>query len=302
MLPFWLNFDPAASGIALVDERAAVRALHGRPRRCSTGSSPGCSRPPSPPACWPRAGRVRDARVGRRRGRSSPARCWPRPTWPASPCSRPCSRVALGAALSPRAGRPRALPLAAGERRPGLRDRARARLRARRVRRQRPVPHEHGLQARLPGVAAAGARRRLRAAVGGRAPAAAGVAGVGGGRGRAAAARPRLPLRRHLRAQGRLRALAVARRARVAAADRARRSAPRSTGCAPTRPATRSCSRRWGRTTRPSATPGSRRSAAARPCSAGPGHELQWDHDAGQPRGGRPHALHDRRPRRRRAS
>ena len=77
-------------------------------------------------------------------------------------------------------------------------------VRARRVRRQRPVPHEHGLQARLPGVAAAGDRRRVRAAVGGRMAAAPGVAGVGDGHGGAPAARRRVPVRRHLRAQGRL--------------------------------------------------------------------------------------------------
>ena len=168
------------------------------------------------------------------------------------------------------AGRPGALPVAAGERRPGVRDRARAGLRARRVRRQRPVPHEHRLQARLPGVAAAGARRRLRAAVGGRAPAAARVAGVGGAprpccccsassTPTPAPTRARAASRAHRRSTG------------SSGCARPRRATrPRSTGCARTRPATRSCSRRWGTTTRPSATAASRPSPAARPCSAGP--------------------------------
>ena len=67
----------------------------------------------------------------------------------------------------------------------------------------------------------------------------------------------------------------------VAARRRARATRRRSTGCAPTRPAAPSCSRRWGRTTPPSATPGSRPSAAAPTVLGWAGHELQWDHEPG---------------------
>ena len=222
VLPFWLNFDPAASGIALVEERAPFGALHGRPRpavRHLRGLLVAVF------AARVLAARRPAAHAGLGRGRPDLRRL-------AAGRRRPRGRRrARGAARRghrrralAHARRPRALPVAARERRPRLRDRARAGLRARRVRRQRPVPHEHRLQARLPRLAAAGAGRRVRAAVGGRAPAAARMAGVGGRRGGAAAARARLPLRGDVRAQGRLLALTLARRPGLAAPDRPGRS------------------------------------------------------------------------------
>ena len=89
----------------------------------------------------------------------------------------------------------------------------------------RPVPHEHGLQARLPGVAAAGDRRRAARSswAGGWLRRARGC----GSRGRIAALvllllGARLPVRGHLRAQGRLRRRA----ARSTACAGCRRRAP----------------------------------------------------------------------------
>ena len=257
-----------ATGIGLVDERAAVQRASWATSRCSTGSRVACWRPPS-------RRRLRAARRPARAGvgaawrRSSPARCWP----PLDLAGAPAL-----AARSPRRWRAlRSRACAAPERvlwllvAGGLACllAARARLRARRVRRRRPVPHEHRLQARLPGVVPARHRRRVRA----------GGAGAGLPRRawplwaavarRARCCSARLPRRRA--------------RTRARAASRARR---RSTGAAGCRPApgdppridwlreqhaaaTRSCSRPSATTTRPSATRASRPSPAARRCSAG---------------------------------
>ncbi len=68
----------------------AVRALHGRHRAAVRHLRRAARRR----LRRPRAGRAptrAHAGVGRRGDRSSPARCWPPPTWPASPCSPRCS-------------------------------------------------------------------------------------------------------------------------------------------------------------------------------------------------------------------
>ena len=286
------------AGSGWVDERRAVHALRRRPgaalRHLRRAAGRRVRRPR---ARHPAA--AAHARVERGGGDLRAARCSRPPTSPGAAVARRAARGrARRAALAP-ARRARALPVAAGRRRPDLRARARARLRARRVRRQRPVPHEHGLQARLPGVAAAGGRRRVRAAVGGRLAAAPGVAGVGGASRRccccsAPSTRTRAPTRARAasRASPTLDGLALAaRRARPA-------TRRRSTGCARTRRARRSCSRRWGRTTRRSATARISTFTGRATVLGWPGHELQWDHEPGSREADVEHALHDHRPRR----
>ena len=103
-------------------------------------------------------------------------------------------------------------------------------LPARRVRDAVAVSHEHRVQGRLPGVPAARARSRLRAAVGRRLAAAPGVDGVGDRRRDPAPARVRVPVRRQLRAHRGLPQRADARRPEVAQGRLSRR--PRSDGMA----------------------------------------------------------------------
>ena len=110
-----------------------------------------------------------------------------------------------------------------------------------------------------------GDRRRLRAAVGRPLAAAPGVGGVGGGRRGAAAARARVPLRRQLRPPRRLLAHADARRARLAARERARRRRGDRVAARATRRTTPSCSRPSAPTTPASATRACPPSPAARP-------------------------------------
>ena len=154
VLPFWLNFDPAARGIALVDERRPFGAFAGRHRADLRDLRLAAGGRVRAPACWPRADPWR-ARAGASSAASSPARCWPPADLAGAPCSRRCSPSRSAPRSSPRARRPRALPVAADRRRRWRCVIPELVYVARRVRRQRPVPHEHGLQARLPGVAAA---------------------------------------------------------------------------------------------------------------------------------------------------
>ena len=128
--------------------------------------------------------------------------------------------------------------LGAARRRRRLPARARGALRARRVRRRPAVPHEHGLQARLPGLVPARARRHRRARLVADVAAAPRGAPAGRRRGRRRPRRrARLPDRGHVRAQGRLRPLADARRPRLAARPRARRRRRDRLAQRPTRPA-----------------------------------------------------------------
>ena len=182
--------------------------------------------------------------------------------------ARRAARRGARRAARPPARRARALPVAADRRRAHLPDRPRGGLRARRVRRQRPVPDEHGVQARLPGVAAAGDRRGLRAAVGQRVAAAPRLAAVGGPDRPSAAAGAVYPYAgTYARKDGFARSPSLDGLRWLRRAPPATR--PRSTGCGRTPPARPSCSRRSARTTRRSATGVSPRSRAARPCSAG---------------------------------
>jgi hypothetical protein len=155
VLPFLLSYDAAADGLGERDEAGRLLVLGDRPRRRSTGCSrswphglPGGADPLAPPVA---DGGV-DAAVARVRGSllrrpTSPAsRCWPRCAG-----SRPTARSST-ARRRPSASRGPDRRRAAVPADPG------GRLRARLVRRHRPVPHEHGLQARLPRVAAAGDR------------------------------------------------------------------------------------------------------------------------------------------------
>ena len=193
----------------------------------STGCSPTSSRRPT--RCGSRARGIRGApRAGRRRPRSSSARCWPRRTSSRSAACVVLVGTAAHAALRrPRAGR-RALRLGADRRRAAVPADPGGRLRQGLLRRQRPLPHEHGLQARLPGVAAArdrGLRRdRVELDVAGpaRAARAVRVGAAAAGRPRA---RRRLPGGGHLRPQGRLLAGAPPRRAALAGGGGARRPA-----------------------------------------------------------------------------
>ena len=125
----------------------------------------------------------------------------------------------------PRAGR-RALRLAADRRGAAVPRDPGGRLRQGLLRRQRPLPHEHGLQARLPGVAAARARglrgHRVDVVVAGPARAARAVR-VGAAAARRPRARRRLPGGGHLCAQGRVLAAAPPLGAALAGADGARR-------------------------------------------------------------------------------
>ena len=116
-----------------------------------------------------------------------------------------------------------------------------------------------------------------------------------------AAARRRLPVRGHLRAQGRLRAR---RRRSTACAGSARArpaTRPRSTGCARTRPATAVVLEAVGPDY--SAFGHARISTfTGRPTVLGwGGHEVQWEHDPGGRDAGRQDALHDDRTSTRRA-
>ena len=152
-----------------------------------------------------------------------------------------CSRVALLVALARavlRARRPAAAAgLAARRRRRRLPARPGAALRPRRVRRRPALPHEHGLQARLPGLAAARARRDRRA----------GVAARHGCRAAAcAAARRRSRLARSSPAS--LVYPLAGTYARKDGFDRTRRRSTASAGCATARPAT--SARSTGSTTR----------------------------------------------------
>ena len=289
VLPFWLSFDPAAKGIGLgrrprgrsatfVGDQALLYGLFagplvGRLRRPRARAAPAAAH----------AGRgarvaaifagslLAPARPRRRRARRGAAR--------ASRC---------GALLAP-ARRAGALPVAARRRRPELRADARARVRARRVRRQRPdrmnTVFKLGYQAwLLLAVAAA-----LRAAVGRRLAAAPARGRSWAARtARAPAARRRVPVRRHLRAQGRLRA--------------ARRRSTASRGCASARPGDPAAID-WLRAHTPGdavvlEAVGEDYSAfghaphldvhrAARRCSAGPATSSSGSHDPGTRAGGR---------------
>ena len=229
------------------DLRRARLGRAGRLRRAAAGRAPAAR---ADRGLGRRRRRVRALAAGAgrpRRGRGAAGRARRRP--------------ARGA--DARLGGARALPLAARRRRGRVRARARARLRPRRVRRQRPVPHEHGLQARLPGVPAARDRRRLRAPVG-----------------RPLAAPPRLGGWAAVGAVLLLLGLVFPYAGNWARRDGfsrsptldglgwLRASAPatsrRSPGCARTRPTTPSCSRPPAPTTRASATRGCRPSPAAR--------------------------------------
>ena len=224
MLPFHLSFDPAARGIGVVEGRARLRRLAARraaavrlARRSSSRSrTPGGwwrPRRPGRNAVWIAVGgrvrrlAARGARVGARGAARGVA-------------ARRAPRAALAARRA--AGPAR---LAAGRRRRRVPARARAALRARRVRRQRAVPDEHGLQARLPGLAAARPRRDRRAGL------AAGVA--------AAAARA-LGVRRRSRWRSCSRRPCTRSPARTRArtGSTRRRRSTGSAGCATARPAT----------------------------------------------------------------
>ena len=207
-----------------------------------------------------------------RGGARSRCRCSRRRISPGSPPLAGAARGRARRAALAAGSRRRSASCGCWSRRPDLHPaRPRARLRPRRVRRDSDLYRMNtvfklGYQAwLLLAVAAACALPWAGAWLPRR-----GVAGVGGAHRGPAAARRRLPLRRHLRAQGRLLALTVARRARLAAAERARRPGGDRVAARRTRPARRSCSRRSARTTRRSATRASPPSPAARPCSAGP--------------------------------
>ena len=221
VLPFWLDFDPAARGIGWVDERRSFSALGGRHGADLRRARLGGDRRVRGPAARGAAARA-DRGVGRdrRRVRALAARA-----------GRPRRRRAAARGARDRAARrahgpargARALPVAARRGRRRVRARARARLRARRVRQRRAVPDEHGLQARLPGLPAARGGRGLRAAVGRPLAAAPGLGRMGGGRRGPAVARARVPLRGQLGPPRRLPAEPDARRARLAARERPRR-------------------------------------------------------------------------------
>ncbi|CAA9524738.1 MAG: hypothetical protein AVDCRST_MAG30-3280, partial [uncultured Solirubrobacteraceae bacterium] len=162
-----------------------------------------------------------DRRVDRdRRDRDRLAARAGRPRRPRAP-----RRARRGGAAG-RVGAPhprRALRLAPDRGGARVRARARAPLRARRVRRLEAVPHEHDLQARLPGLDPARLHGRVPAALGATLAPRAGVADLGARRARPARADLDLPVRRHLRAQGRLLRRPAARRAALARARRAGR-------------------------------------------------------------------------------
>ena len=133
-----------------------------------------------------------------------------------------------GRALGVRQPRPRdrALRVGAARRRAAVPADPGAGLRPRLLRRRRPLPHEHGVQARLPGVAAAGGGQRAgdRVELGlVRAPRDGCAARVGGAAARPRRARRRLPGGGDLRAQERLRRLAAPRRPALADGVRTRR-------------------------------------------------------------------------------
>src|SRR3954465_2191658 len=119
--------------------------------------------------------------------------------------------------------RGRALRLGADRRRAAVPADPRGRLRQGLLRRRRPLPDEHGLQARLPGVAAAGRRRRGGHRLEHRVARAPPAPRVGDRAARRGPARRRISDRGHLRAQGRLRAGAAPRRPALAVAVRAGR-------------------------------------------------------------------------------
>ena len=169
ILPFVLNFDPEARGIGIVARRA-------RPFGKWLGDMAliygilalAAGRPRSRRRLLERAEPLALARLGRsRRRRRRLAAGRPRPD---RRDGRSRSRWSSGSA--PRCRRELRAPqrflwvLVAGgvgaAADPGVA------LPARRVRQRRAGAHEHGLQGRLPGVPAARARGRLRAAVGGR--------------------------------------------------------------------------------------------------------------------------------------
>ena len=282
MLPFHLSFDPAARGIGVVEEgrglrrlaarraaavRLARRARRARLRRAAAGDrgARAATRPGS------RSRRCSRARCSRRSSTRT-SRCWRSRCWSRSArCSRRARRRPARLVWLLVAGGVACL-LGPG-----------AALRARRVRRRAAVPHEHRLQARLPGLAAARARRRSARWPGAREWLRAARPALDARAARGAARRRprRLPGRGHLRAQGRLHARADARRPRLAARPRAGRRRRDRLAQRRTRRRAPSCSRRSARTTPRSATRASRPSPGCRPCSAGPATSCQWGHDVG---------------------
>ena len=266
VLPFLLSYDAAADGLGSVTKRAGFASWAHRPRGDLRAAPlprlhglPGGADPLAPPVA---DGGV-DAGGGAVRRLAAGA-------------GRPHRRRPAGGAVLDRGLLRVPPPRAVGRALHVDPDRRRAavpadpggRLRARLVRRHRPVPHEHGLQARLQRVAAAGDRGRAgdRVVVGLAAPPRADrPARVGDPAAGPARAGGRLPGGGDLRAQGRLLRRAAPRRAALAVGVRARATRARSSGSATTRRTARSCSRRSATTTPPSATRGSRPSPACRP-------------------------------------
>ena len=153
VLPFLLTYDAAADGLGRVTERASFGTLGARPRRALRAvrlpGGDGLRHPArvlAPPVAHRGLGgggrALRRLAAGRRQPDAVAgllALCW----------------VAAHAAfIRPRPGR-RALRLGADRRRAAVPADPGGRLRQGLLRRQRPLPHEHGLQARLPGLAAA---------------------------------------------------------------------------------------------------------------------------------------------------
>ena len=231
--------------------------------------------------------------------RCSAARCWRRPTSPAVALLAALCWIAALLRVPPPRAVGRALHVDPDRRRAAVPADPGGRLRARLVRRHRPVPHEHGLQARLQRVAAAGDRGRAgdRVVVGLAAPPRADrAAGVGDpAAGAARARRPSTRWRGPTRAR---------------AASPPRRTSTGCAGCRSPRPGDPGAIE-WLRDHAPhgsvvleavgddySAFGHARISTfTGLPTVMGwPGHELQWAHDPGRRRPGRRADLpgHDR--------
>ena len=265
--------------------RTAARSATSWPtRRCSTGCARRSWRSPTRAGCAAQREAVAQRRLVRGAAIVGGSLL--------APLGRPGRRVGPGAAARGRAARGAAaaawpapervlwLLIAGGL---ALRADPRDRLRARRVRRLDAVPHEHRLQARLPGVAAAGARRdagAVRLAV--RVGAARGCGWAGGSRSCCSCCS-----RSRIRGRARTRArTASSRRRRSTACGWLRARRPGDAGAID-----------WLRANAPgdavvleavgrrllarSATGASRRSPASRPCIGWGGHEVQWEHDPG---------------------
>ena len=157
VLPFLLTYDTAADGFGKVTERAPFSdwardhgALYGLfAYLVATAYAIRLVRSHHP---WRTAGVDARGDAVRRlaAGGGQPRRGRRR-------CVALCAGRGARGVRQPRPGR-RALRLGADRRRAAVPRDPRARLRQGLVRRQRALPHEHGLQARLPGVAAAGDR------------------------------------------------------------------------------------------------------------------------------------------------